>query len=51
MIGVSYGLEAIFDHLECAKFILVMAESDLINQDGKSFFESLNYFLKMFRIN
>ena len=38
MIGVSYGLQAIFDHLEEAKFILVISESDLISLDGKALF-------------
>lgn len=50
MIGVSYGLQAIFDHLDEAKFIIVVPESELTATDGQSFFQSLNYFLNMFRI-
>lgn len=50
MIGVSYGLQAIFDHLQKAKFILVVTKSDLASPDVKVLTDNLNYFLKMFRM-
>jgi hypothetical protein len=50
MLGVSYGLQAIFDHLQEAKFILVVTRSDLMSPDGRVLTDNLNYFLKMFRM-
>ena len=38
MMGVSYGLQALFDHLEEVKFILVITENELNDYSGSAFF-------------
>lgn len=51
VLGVSYALQAIFDHLSKVKFILVVDETELNDSNGKSFSQSLNYFLNMFNLS